>query len=64
MRVTRGLAICRRKARGVPNGDREDSLGLSNAMPQGTGPPDRGALKGRESLAILHDFHKCPDLSG
>jgi hypothetical protein len=34
----------------VPDGDREDSLGLSEAMPQVTDQPQQGALKGRESL--------------
>ena len=32
----------------VPNGDREDSLGLSTAMPQVTSRTHQGTLKGRE----------------
>ena len=39
----------------VPAGDREDSLGLSEAMPQDTDQPHRGVLKGRESLTTT-DF--------
>jgi hypothetical protein len=34
----------------VPDGDREDSLGLSEAMPKVTEQPQQGGLKGRESL--------------
>ncbi len=39
----------------VPNGDRENSLGLSTAMPQVTTPPHQGALKGRESRPMPVD---------
>jgi hypothetical protein len=39
----------------VPKGNREDSLGLSAAMPQVTAPLHQSALKGRESLTIPDD---------
>ena len=47
-RLTKGLSGCRLKSPRVPNGDREDSLGLSTAMPQVTSRTHQGTLKGRE----------------
>ncbi len=38
----------------VPNGDREDSLGLRAATPQVTDHPYQGALKGRKSHPTPH----------
>ena len=48
----------------VPDGDREDSLGLSAAMPQVTNQPHQGALKGRKGLTRPDGTNKRPDLSG